>query len=218
MNVGDGRLHLPVTLRGPLLDPALYVHPLLARLLGSILDAQFVIDNLSVVTALPGAGDQRFHRDHPPLFPAGHAFGASLPCYAVTVAIPLIDLDEASGTTELFAGSMGEQGSEESGPERGRSVLPFVKRGGCFVMDYRIWHRGRANRSAEPRPILYIVYSREWFTDIINFKKHARLVIDREDFDTIPLEHRPLFRRAAARGLVDATIKELQAQPSDRSA
>jgi Phytanoyl-CoA dioxygenase (PhyH) len=213
MNVGDGRLHLPITLRGPLLDPSLYAHPLLVRMLSSILDAEFVIDNVSVVTALPGAGDQRFHRDHPPLFPAGHEFGASLPCYAVTVAIPLIDLDEECGTTELFAGSMGAQGNEDTGPQSGLSVLPLVKRGGCFLMDYRIWHRGRANRSARPRPILYIAYSREWFTDIVNFKKHARLVIDRESFETIPVEHRPMFRRAAGRGLVDATIKELQAQP-----
>ena len=212
MKVGNDRLHLPIAFRGPLLDPSLYAHPLLLRLVGSIFDAPFVIDNVSVVTALPGAPDQRFHRDYPSLFP-GHAVGASLPCYAVTVAIPLIDLDEDSGTTELFPGSMDKPGDDKSGPESGDGILPLVKRGGCFLMDYRIWHRGRANRSARPRPILYIVYSREWFTDVVNFKDHARLMIEREEFEAIPFEHRALFRRAAGKGLVDATIKELQAQP-----
>ena len=217
MNVGAGRLHLPVTMRGPLLDPALYAHPILTALLGGILDAEFVIDNVSVVTALPGAPDQRYHRDHPSLFGLGRGFDTSLPCYAATLGVPLIDLDSETGTTQLFPGSIGAEG-DEAGGDFGPGVLPLVKRGGCFLMDYRLWHRGLANRSDRPRPILYIVYARQWFTDVVNFKKHARLVIERQDFETIPIEYRPLFRRAAGKGLVDATIKELQAQPAARSA
>jgi ectoine hydroxylase-related dioxygenase (phytanoyl-CoA dioxygenase family) len=217
MNVGAGRLHLPVTMRGPLLDPALYAHPILTALLGGILDAEFVIDNVSVVTALPGAPDQRYHRDHPSLFGLGRGFDTSLPCYAATLGVPLIDLDSDTGTTQLFPVSIGADG-DEAGGNFGPGVLPLVKRGGCFLMDYRLWHRGLANRSDRPRPILYIVYARQWFTDVVNFKKHARLVIERQDFETIPIEYRPLFRRAAGKGLVDATIKELQAQPAARSA
>ena len=217
MNVGAGRLHLPVTFRGPLLDPALYAHPILTALLECILDAQFVIDNVSVVTALPGAPDQRYHRDHPSLFGLGRGFDASLPCYAVTLAVPLIDLDRETGTTQLFPGTIGADG-DESGGDFGPGVLPLVPRGGCFLMDYRLWHRGLANRSSGPRPILYIVYTRQWFTDVVNFKKHARLVMDRQNLERVPVDHRPLFRRAAGKGLVDATIKELQAQPATRSA
>ena len=214
MNVGDGRLHLPVILRGPLLEPALYAHPILSALLGSILDTRFVIDSVSIVTALPGAPDQRYHRDHPSLYAHGFGFGATLPCYAVTVAIPLIDLDGETGTTQLFPGSMGADG-DTTGGDFGPGMLPLVGRGGCFLMDYRLWHRGFANRSNRPRPILYIVYAREWFTDVVNYKKHARLMIGREEFETIPIEHRPLFRRASGKGLIDATIKELQAQPPE---
>lgn len=217
MKVGDGRLHLPIAFRGALLDPWLYAHPILSALLESILDAQFVIDNASVVTAVQGAPDQRYHRDHPSLFPRAGDLDPPLPCYAVTVAIPLIDLDAETGTTELFPGKTRQaDGAPDGSSDDG--LRPLVKRGGCFLMDYRLWHRGLANRSSRPRPILYIVYAREWFTDIINFKKHARLVIGAAEFDTIPLEHRPLFRRAAGSALLNATIKELQAQPAAHSA
>jgi hypothetical protein len=217
MKVGEGRLHLPVTLRGPFLDPALYAHPILSALLGSILDTRFLIDSISVVTSLPGAPDQRYHRDHPSLYAQGFGFGATLPCFAVNVAIPLIDLDAETGTTQLFPGSSGADG-DVTGGDFGPGMLPLVRRGGCFLVDYRLWHRGLANRSTRPRPILYIAYAREWFTDVVNYKKHARLVIDRQEFETIPIEHRPLFRRASAKGLIDATIKELQAQPEVDSA
>ena len=63
LNVGEGRLHLPLTLRGPLLDSHLCAHPLLLTMLGGIFDGPFVIDNVTIVTACPGAGEQRPHRD-----------------------------------------------------------------------------------------------------------------------------------------------------------
>ena len=213
LNVGAGRLHLPIVFRGPLLDPELYAHPLLLTLLDKFFGSLFVIDNATIVTAMPGADDQQHHRDYPDLFPFGRGFDAGLPCYAITVAIPLIDLDTESGTTELFPGTMAispSAGTEPSQP----AILPFVKRGGCFLMDYRVWHRGRANLSDRPRPILYIVYAREWFTDVRNIKKHARFVIDPNEVNRIPHRLRPLFRRVAGKGLLDATINELQADPS----
>ncbi|MEO7634247.1 MAG: phytanoyl-CoA dioxygenase family protein [Sphingomicrobium sp.] len=214
MNVGDKRLHLPLRLRGPLLQAELYAHPLLMTILANILRTTFVIDNVNCVTALPGASDQKFHRDHPHLFAEQDGLAATLPVFAVTVAIPLIDLDQATGTTKLFAGSLSATGDEKNGPlSFDKEICPFVKRGGCFMMDYRLWHRGMANLSQRDRPILYIVYAREWFTDVINFQKHSRMVIDESDLRQIPIEHRQMFRRGAAKGLHDLSIKELMAAP-----
>lgn len=217
MNVGDRRLHLPIALTRALLDPLLYANPLLMMALGSIFGEPYLIDNATVVTALPGAQPQRFHRDHPGLFDEQAGLAVTLPPYAVTLAIPLIDLDETTGTTELYPGSMALRLDEAGGfPEFCKATLPYVKRGGCFLMDYRLWHRGLANGSQRPRPILYLIYTREWFTDVRNFKKHARLLVSRDDVETIPIEHRPLFRRLAGKGLLDATIKELNAEPPKR--
>ena len=210
LNVGDRRVLLPMALRGPLFDPALYANPLLMTLLTGLFQTPFLIDNVSCVTALAGAADQRPHRDHPPLFREQPGLAAAIPAYAVTVAIPLIDLDETTGTTRLLAGSMAmDPDDPNTPPEAAEEVRPFVPRGGCFVMDYRLLHHGLANRSDRDRPILYIVYAREWFTDIINFRKHSRLLVDAADLARIPTGHRAMFRRLAAPGLHDLSIREL---------
>jgi hypothetical protein len=214
LKAGDRRLQLPIALRGPFLDPGLYAHPLLLKILGEIFGDLFLIDNVTVVTALAGADHQGFHRDYRDLFPLGREYDASLPCYAILVAIPLIDLDEETGTTQIFPGTMAK--SHEDPEALGEGMMPFTKRGGCYLLDYRVQHRGFANRSDRARPVLYITYSRDWFTDTVNYRKHARLEINRSDFETIPLEHRPLFRRAAGKGLLDATIEDLRANPYAR--
>ena len=213
MNVGDRRLHLPIRLTGPLLDPAFFAHPILTRILATLLGPEFLIDNVNCVVALSDAAEQRVHIDHSSLFPELRALADTMPAYAVTVAIPLIDLDSATGTTKLFPGSQSAaHDTHDNPPEFDEEICPFVKRGGCFLIDYRLWHRGMANRSGVDRPILYIVYTREWFTDVRNFKKHARLVVDAADLDAIPDEHRPLFRRLAAKGLHDLSIKQVLGQ------
>lgn len=214
MNVGDRRIHLPLQLRGPLLDESLYAHPLLRMILSSLFGTPYVIDNFNCVTAMPGAGEQKVHRDHPMIFDEQGPLAAGLPPYAVTLAIPLIDLDEETGTTKLYPGSMGLMAGDDGSPptQLGEPLCPLVKRGGCFLMDYRLWHRGMPNRSSRDRPIVYIVFAREWFTDIVNYKKHSRLVIAAEDARAIPAQHRPLFRRIAAKGLHDMSIKELMGE------
>jgi hypothetical protein len=217
MNVGDRRLHLPIALTGALIDPALYANPLLMMALRGVFGEPFLIDNATVVTALPGAAAQRLHRDHTPLFGEHRGLAAEMPPYAITVSIPLIDLDETTGTTALFPGSIRlNDGADGEAPPLGTSLDPYVKRGGCFLMDYRLWHRGLANVSDRSRPILYLIYAREWFTDVRNFKKHARLLVSEEDAQAIPAEHRPMFRRLAGKGLLDLTIKELKAAPESR--
>lgn len=216
MNVGDKRLHLPLQIRGALLEAQLYANPLLMGILSQILPTTYLIDNVNCVTALPGAEAQHIHRDHPVLFAERAEAAASIPPFAVTVAIPLVDLDAATGTTKLYAGSVCSTGTAEKGPvEFSDEIFPFLRRGGCFIMDYRLWHCGMANRSQRERPILYIVYAREWFTDVINFKKHSRLPIDIEDIAKIPDQNRRLFRRVAAKGLHDISIKELMANNRD---
>lgn len=213
MNVGDKRLHLPMQLRGPLLETSLYANPILMGIIASLFRSPFLIDSVTCVTALPGADDQRYHRDHSLLFAEQCGLAAALPAYAVTVAIPLIDLDPMTGTTKLFPGSMAAEDANDARLLMAGEVCPFVRRGGCFLMDYRLWHGGMRNRSECDRPILYIVYAREWFTDVVNFAIHSRMTMDLADAGQIPAEHRPMFRRLAAKGLHDTSINELMARP-----
>ena len=194
LNVGDRRVQLPIVMEGPLLDPMLIAHPLLMQMLGSLLGRDFLIDNATVVVALPGAGNQNLHRDHHELFPGAAESGEGLSSYAVTVSIPLVDLTPETGSTKLFAGSHRAKSPEGlSGGE-----IPYAARGGCYLMDYRLWHHGTANRSPEPRPILYLVYARPWFTDILNFEAVPRLQVATEELLAMPAAQRHLFRRMGA--------------------
>ena len=198
LNVGDRRVQLPIMLQGPLLDPMLTAHPLLMRILESLLGRDFLIDNTTVVVALPGAREQSLHRDHHELFPGAAESGENLGAYAITVSIPLVDLTPETGSTKLFPGSHRTKADRDGEPEAlGDAENPYVAKGGCYLMDYRLWHHGTANRSPDPRPILYLVYTRPWFTDMLNFAGMPRLQLASDDLAAMPTGQQRLFRRLA---------------------
>jgi len=65
--------------------------------------------------------------------------------------------------------------------------------GDCYFMDYRLRHRGTPNQSSQPRPILYLVFTRPWFQDRKNYNKQPRLAIAPMEYEKISEEHRSLF-------------------------
>jgi hypothetical protein len=202
LRVGDERVMLSVKLRGPLLDPQVYANPILLTVLSHLLGPDMLIDSFTCVTAMPGAREQSLHFDHPGLFPTMPSCDGDLPPYAITVVIPLIDLTPQTGTTRLLPGT--HRDCEERSCE-----LPYLSRGDAFFFDYRLRHQGTANNSGAARPVLYVTYSRPWFTDVVNFKRQPRINLDRDGLQEIPSEHWPLFRRLASKGMIDLSEKEL---------
>jgi hypothetical protein len=198
LQVGHRRLQLPIEFGGAIASPMLSAHPLLLTIIRDLLGEDAVIDSVTCVVALPGAKEQRLHRDHPQL-------GLSA-TFAVTVSIPLIDLTEVTGSTLLFPGS---QVDDQEPENRGSARASYSARGDCYMMDYALWHQGLANRSDHVRPVLYFVYARPWFTDARNFRTHARVNIAADTLMTMPLAQRRLFRRLAAKGAHDLTEAEL---------
>lgn len=201
--VGERRIQLAVKLKGPFVEPALYGNRQVLELAKAALGDDILIDNFSMVSALPGAPDQHLHMDHADLFPEHPVARSMVRPYALNVAIPLVDLTPETGTTRLFTGSHNRQWSKD------RFEQPYIARGGCYVLDYRLSHQGTGNRSGRERPILYVVYARPWFTDITNYGNNVRLNLAAADLKAIPEEHRPLFRRLAAKGAFDRTVEEL---------
>lgn len=202
LQVGEKRVMLPIALKGPVLDPLLYANPLLMRVMSQFLGPNMLIDNFTCVTALPNAAEQRQHVDHSSLFPACPGLEETLAPYAVTLVVPLVDLTCETGTTRLFPGT--HRGRACNSPEE-----PRLKRGDCFLMDYRLSHQGTANVSLQPRPVLFIVYARPWFTDYCNFRHQPRVNIGMEELKSVAAEHRPLFRRVAGIGTLPLTESEL---------
>lgn len=207
LKVGEERYMFSIDLSGPFLDPGIYAAPGVLPIVQELLGDDCIIQSYGVVCAYPGAPFQHVHRDHAPLFAEAGGLNAFLPPFALHVVIPLVDLDERTGTTALWEGShrikssQQEQHYSKAQLERLEgAILPTPKIGDCYFMDYRLRHTGTANHSDRPRPILYIVYSRPWFLDRRNYDIQSPLQISRDAFEQIPDEHRNLFRTAGPEG------------------
>jgi len=203
LKVGIERYMFTVELKPPYLDPGVYASPGVMPLVRELLGEDCIIQSFGVVCAYPGAQMQHVHRDHPPLFAEAGGLNAFFPPFALHVVVPLVDLDERTGTTALWEGSHRIKSSSEenrwSRVELERlegTVLPMPRIGDCYLMDYRLRHTGTPNVSDRPRPILYMVYSRRWFLDRRNFEIQSPLQISRRDFEGLSEDHRRLFEVA----------------------
>jgi ectoine hydroxylase-related dioxygenase (phytanoyl-CoA dioxygenase family) len=115
-----------------------------------------------------------------------------LPIIAVTVAIPLLEMNEIHGTTALWPRSHRDEkfDSTEIGEE------PIVREGSCAIWDYRLQHGGTPNRSAAPRPLLYMTYCRPWFIDHKNYQQQTPVRARKGFLADLPEDLRRLLVRA----------------------
>lgn len=164
LNVGDRRVMIPLPIAPPLFDEGIVGDPRLLAVLEGLLGEDLILNSYTVVVAGAGAKAQGAHRDHALLY-RDDLLGSALPPHAVTLVVPLVELDERTGTTALLVGT------HRVTAATGEVATPYVAVGGAFLMDYRLVHYGTANQTAAPRPILYIVYSRPWFVDEHNFER-----------------------------------------------
>jgi len=198
IRVGDKRYMVTLELEPPFDRPAIFASPPLVAVARAVLGAGVVINSFAVVIALPGAPAQRVHVDHEPLFPHDGAVSMSAPAYALTGIVPLLDLRESTGSTEVWprgdAPAVPDAWTEK---QDGSTVLSLAAGDAAFI-DYRVCHGGTANPGLVPRPILYIVYSRPWFRDADNFSEMPPLRVSPTHLERVPAEHRSLFAVAAA--------------------
>lgn len=121
------------------------------------------------VLSLPSCGMQYWHSDgvHRGKSADFDSQDAAL-THALCVFVPLIDLTEATGCTEFWAGShkyskLLQKGGEQSLPG---GTLGSMKKGDALLYDYRTIHRGTANSSRSARPVCYFLYAREGYEDV----------------------------------------------------
>jgi len=134
-----------------------------------------------IVDNRPGSEMQGWHRDGDHLFSHVH-----LPPHCLTIWIPLVDVHgEACGPTQFYPGSHASWRADtytplsnaQSGTETDVDsqelhlphCTPLLDRGSVLAFDYRVIHRGTPNTSDASRPVLYIVFSKPWFCDALNF-------------------------------------------------
>jgi len=186
--LGPGRYIVNIEFKGVFNNPKIYANPFLASFLSSVLGPCFKLSAMGVVLSLPGADEQHIHADFFPLFEEGPGPEGAMPAYAITVAIPLVDIDPLNGPTKVWAGTHLEYPRKnlESYP---RTLLMGPK-GCCYLWDYRTLHAGGSNFSDQRRPLFYLSYRRRWFQDPVN---PDQLLISDEEFQKIPPDIRQLF-------------------------
>lgn len=154
-------MHLPSS--APFLDEEVVANPLGTAIIERILGEDCVLSLASSDTCMPNALYQVCHQD------SAHAL--------ITVNIPLVDVDEDNGPTELWPRTHLPEpdrgrASFNHGPvplrpaaalayaERFASVLLTAPQGSLILRDQRALHRGTPNLSEEPRPMLSLIYDR----------------------------------------------------------
>ncbi|MFM6951120.1 MAG: phytanoyl-CoA dioxygenase family protein [Novosphingobium sp.] len=191
-NVGDKRFTVPIRLQQPFDNPSVYANPTLLEVMTRVMGEKPVLHAFGSVTTYEGARMQHVHREHPLLFHSD-AGNANVPCYASTILIPLIDLDEEAGGTQLWEGT---HMSARDANWEGDPHIFYTKAGSALVFDYRTYHGGMPCRAAHGRPLLYFTYTMPWFHDTLAFESHAAMGISDSEWRNVPDQHRDLFRFA----------------------
>ena len=181
LRVGNRRLMITVEFKDGFADPKLFASPFVTPIMSELLSPDFVLGSLTAVASLPGSADQRLHKDNQALF--SEVPDGMLPSFSIAMIVPLIPLNDETGTTRVVKGSHRHSSAvSKTMPYQD----PMVELGSCFFMDSRLTHMGRANKSERVRPITSIVYQRPWYHDNLNYKKQKPLNINSQQFDVVP--------------------------------
>lgn len=163
------RFIAPVKLSLRIEASGLLASPTLEALCQALLGEDFVYEAFGILMVHPGAAAQNPHRD------GGILFGDSgidkiLPPSALTVVIPLVDVDRDCAPTGFAPGS-----HRTLVPDNHPELSPMILRqGDLAVWDYRVIHGGLANATDRDRPALYLTACRPFWVDHKNFVDAAR--------------------------------------------
>ncbi|KPP94416.1 phytanoyl-CoA dioxygenase family protein [Erythrobacter sp. HL-111] len=188
--VSPGRFYGAIEIGGPFARSEILLPRSVEAVVRASLGPRFVFDAWGLINALPGAPAQHWHRDGGILFPA-HPLEFMLPASALTLAIPLVEVTGETGPTG-FALRSHRSNEHVEVPD----YEPHVPLGAAILWDYRIHHKGMANRSARPRPLIYATLCRDWWCDTLNHDDQDRLIVARDALDRFKPGFAARLRRA----------------------
>ena len=206
-----GRYSALLPFEGPFLEQKFYANRMLIEMLGALLGSAYCIGSIEAVVAAPLSNRQHQHIDGPIRFDrfigkkrSGFQGDLSdLPPYAVTLCVPLCDVDEGNGPTAVWPGSH-RAALRARLPGESEILREFPAEhmvggfGRSFLFDFRTFHCGLPNLSREPRPLLMFVFTRSWYRDPNLAEIFPSVVITKRNLERIPDRHRRLFMLAPA--------------------
>jgi hypothetical protein len=147
------------------------------QILSSLLGADCRVEFTAALLAKSGCVEQDPHADgaHPDEDPRSESL---LPAHALQLFLPLCDMRLETGPTEFWPTSHLPSHAPFT------SLLPSLPleaaAGDAILFDFRVMHRGMANRSGKWRPILYNTCVRRGFADDFNFPQRSLLEDENE--------------------------------------
>lgn len=166
LDVGKGRLDFTYGLdQGAFAEPKFHSPPALSAIFSRMLKADYT-HYIGAVPSRTRSETGFLHRDTYSLFD-DEALDASLPAFYYTVLMPLCDITEELGPTEIHLGShrCGLRAAKECPTAAGHPL----KAGDALIFDGRCLHRGLANKSSDSRRVLYAVWHKKWYNDYSEF-------------------------------------------------
>jgi ectoine hydroxylase-related dioxygenase (phytanoyl-CoA dioxygenase family) len=171
---------------------------------------------LNANTVVPCTEAQNLHRDQGNLW---KDMEQSHRPWNVAVHVPLADVDETNGATEVWPGThrlshVGPVPVDQASLSSRAAVAPpehlSCPAGGIILRDNRAWHRGMPNGSDRPRIMLSLIYAARWSrSGSIHFHRSAEPALRDAPLEINPVwvdddfDHLQDFRdRAAAAGEV----------------
>jgi len=104
MEVGDKRLMITLGVSGVFAAPEIFAHPVALSIVSPLLGNDFILGSYVAVTSMAGAKAQRLHTDLEGLF-GDDELDASVPPHSITLVIPLVGLNQVTGSTRFFPGT-----------------------------------------------------------------------------------------------------------------
>ena len=137
-------------------------------------DMSHIHMHMSLIMATTDSTEQSYHADGEHLDLSQHQ-----PVHCLNVFIPLVDVPQDRGPTEIFPAS--HFTTRQPSPMKIDTALlnapyaPELKVGDALMFDYRTLHRGKPNLSRTNRPMLVLSFSEDWFTDVKNWPERSMM-------------------------------------------
>lgn len=194
---GENRHDITLPFTDTFADERIFCNPDIIGVVERVAGSDPVMCQLATDTPLNGSAYQDVHRDTPALFDDF----PETPSFQLAVNFPLCDVTAENGPFETTVGTHRMRGDDAMAAfQSGKVPLQAIpmELGDVMIRDVRALHRGTPNRTDEPRPMVVIGYSRNWY-----FRPEVQIDVPQSVFDGLSNRAKRLLRHMPKMSVTD---------------